>query len=59
MVDELNNVTDDVDISKDETEEVLRGLANSRAAGLDFIPTELLKWDDAMVGELTKIESMV
>ena len=59
MDDELNNVTDDVDISKDETGEGLRALANSRAAGLDFIPAELLKWDDAMVGELTKIESMV
>ena len=59
LVDELNNVTDDIDISKDETEEGMRVLANSRAAGLDFIPAELLKWDDAMVGELTKIESMV
>ena len=59
MVDELNNVTDDVDISKDETEERLRALANSKAAGLDFIPAELLKWDDTMVVELTKIASMV
>ena len=32
LVDELNNATDDVDISKDETEEGLRPLANSRAA---------------------------
>ena len=59
MVDELNNVTDDVDISKDETEERLRALANSKAAGLDFIPVELLKRGDAMVLELTKIASMV
>ena len=59
LVDELNNVTDDVDISKDETEEGLRALANSKAAGLDFIPAELLKWDDTMVVELSKIASMV
>ena len=32
LVDELNNATDDVNISKDETEEGLRALANSRAA---------------------------
>ena len=64
LVDELNNTTDDVDISmndisKDETEEGLRVLANSKAAGLDFIPADLLKWGDAMVFELTKTASMV
>ena len=47
------------DISKEETEERLRALANSKAAGLDFIPVELLKRGDAMVLELTKIASMV
>ena len=31
----------------------------SKAAGLDFIPVELLKWGDAMVLELTKTASMV
>ena len=64
MVDELNNVTNDADvsmndISKEETEERLRVLANSKAAGLDFIPVELLKRGDAMVLELTKTASMV
>ena len=64
MVDELNNVTNDADvsmndISKEETEERLRALANSKAAGLDFIPVELLKRGDAMVLELTKTASMV
>ena len=64
MVDELNNVTNDADvsmndISKEETEERLRALANSKAAGLDFIQVELLKRGDAMVLELTKIASMV
>ena len=33
--------------------------AHSKAAGLDFIPAELLKWGDAMVFELTKTASMV
>ena len=47
------------DISKEETEERLRALANSKAAGLDFIPVELLKRGDAMVLELTKTASMV
>lgn len=47
LVDELN-VTDDViisinDISKDETEEP-KAVANSKAAGLDIIHAELLKW---------------
>ena len=64
MVNELNNATDDADvsmndISKDETEERLRALANSKATGLDFIPVELLKWSDAMVLELTKTASMI
>ena len=64
MVDELNNVTNDADvsmndISKEETEERLRALANSKAAGLGFIPVELLKRGDAMVLELTKTASMV
>ena len=63
LVNELNNATDDADvsmnISKDETEERLRALANSKATGLDFIPVELLKWSDAMVLELTKTASMV
>ena len=61
---ELNNVTDDVDISmndisKDETEEGLRALGNRKGAGLDFIPRALLKWGDAMVLELTKTASIV
>ena len=64
LVDEVNNVTDDLDISmtdisKDKTEEGLTALANSKAAGLDFILAELLKWDDAMVVELTKIAGML
>ena len=63
LVDEVNSVTDDLDISmndisKDKTEEGLTALANSKGASLDFILAELLKWDDAMVVELTKIESM-
>ena len=63
MLDEVNNVTDDGDISvndisKDKTKEGLRVLAKIRAAGLDFILAELLKWGDAMVVELTKIGSM-
>ena len=63
MIDELN-VTDDVDISmndisKNETGEGLRVLANSKVAGLDFIPAELLKWGDAMILELTKTTSLV
>ena len=57
LVGELNNVTDDVDISKDKTEEGLRALANSKAACLNFIPAELLKWDDTMVVELTKLQA--
>ena len=57
------NVTDDAgismnDIPKDKTEEGLTALANIKAAGLDFILPELLKWGDAMVVELTKIASM-
>ena len=60
----LDLITDDVhvsmnDISKDETEERLRVLANSKAAGLYFMPVELLKWGDAMVLELTKTASIV
>ena len=63
LVDEVNNVTDDVDISmndisKDKTEEGLTALANIKAAGLDFILVDLLKWGCAMVDELTKISSM-
>ena len=47
LIDELN-VTDDViisinDISKDETEGP-KAVANSKAAGLDIIHAELLKW---------------
>ena len=61
LIGELN-VTDDVDISmndisKDETGKGLR--PHSKAAGLDFIPAELLKWGDAMVFELTQTASMV
>ena len=49
MDDDINNVTDDADISmndisKYEIEEGLIALANNKAAGLDFIPAELLKW---------------
>ena len=63
LADEVNNVTDDVDISmndisKNKTEEGLTALANIKAAGLDFILVKLLKWGCAMVVELTKIESM-
>ena len=63
LVDEVNNVTDDVDISmndisKNKIEEGLTALANIKAAGLDFILVDLLKWGCAMVVELTKIESM-
>ena len=48
------------DISKEEINEGLRALANNKAAGLDFIPAELLKWGgDAMVDELTKISNIV
>ena len=48
LIDELN-VTDDViisinDIFKDETEEGPKAVANSKAAGLDIIHVELLKW---------------
>ena len=43
------------DIYKEETEERRRALANSKAAGLDFIPVELLKQGDAMALELTKM----
>ena len=60
---EVNNVTDDADIStndisKDKTEEGLTVLVNIEAAGLDFILVELLKWGDAMVVGLIKISSM-
>ena len=63
LVDEVNNVTDDADIStndisKDKTEEGLTVLVNIEAAGLDFILVELLKWGDAMVVGLIKISSM-
>ena len=43
---EINNVNDDIsmnDISKEEIVEGLRALANNKAAGSDFIPSELLK----------------
>ena len=56
---------DDADISmndfpKEEIEQELRALANNRAAGLDFILAELLKWGGvAMVDELTKIANIV
>ena len=58
----LDLITDDVDvsmndISKDETGKELR--PHSKAAGLGFIPAELLKWGDAMVLELTQTASMV
>ena len=47
-------------ISKEEIKEESRALANNKAAGLDFIPAELLKCGgDAMVGELTKITNIV
>ena len=64
LVYELNNVTDDVDISmndisNDQTEEGLRVLGNRKAADSDFIPGALLKWGDAMVLGLTKTASMV
>ena len=63
LVEEVNNVTVDVDISmndisKDKTEEGLTVLPNSKAAVLDFTLAELLKWDDATVVELPKIASM-
>ena len=63
--DHINNVNDDAaisvnDISKDEIEGGLRALANNKAAVLDFIPAELLKWGgDAMVDEMTTIANIV
>ena len=63
--DHINNVNDDDaisvnDISKDEIEGGLRALANNKAAVLDFIPAELLKWGgDAMVDEMTTIANIV
>ena len=63
--DDVNNITYDPDISmndisKEEIKEGLRALANNKAALLDFIPAELLKWgDDAMVDELKKIANIV
>ena len=65
LVDDINNVTEEADtsmnnISKEEIKEGLRALGNNKAAGLDFIPAELLKWGGhAMVNELTKISSIV
>ena len=65
MDDHINNVNDDAaisvnDISKDEIEGGLRALANNKAAVLDFIPAELLKWGgDAMVDEMTTIANIV
>ena len=65
MDDDINNVTEEADISmndisKEEIKEGLRVLANNKAAGLDFIPVELLKWGgDAMVDELTKIANVI
>ena len=65
MDDHINNVNDDAaisvnDISKDEIEGELRALANKKAAVLDFIPAELLKWGgDAMVDEMTTIANIV
>ena len=44
------------DISKEEIKEGLRVLANNKAAGLDFIPVELLKWGG---DELTKIANVI
>ena len=64
-LDDNINATDDADISmnyisKEEIKEGLRGLANNKAAGLDFIPAELLKWGGvAMADELTKIPNIV
>ena len=58
--DDVNNITYNADISmndisKEEIKEGLRALANNKAARLDFIPAELLKWGgDAMVDELKK-----
>ena len=63
--DDINNATDDTDISMnsvsiEEIEEGLRALANNKAAGLDFILAELLRWGGvAMVDELTEIASIV
>ena len=60
MNDDVNNIAYDADISmndisKEEIKEGLRALANNKAARLDFIPAELLKWGgDAMVDELKK-----
>ena len=48
------------DISKEDIEEGLRALTNNKAACLDFIPAQLLKWGgDAIVDELTKITNIV
>ena len=65
MDDHINNVNDDAaisvnDISKDEIEGGLRAPANKKAAVLDFIPAELLKWGgDAMVDEMTTIANII
>ena len=62
---DINNATDYADISmnnisKEETEEGLRALANNKVASLDFISAELLKWvGDTVVDKLTKIATIV
>ena len=62
---DINNSTDDADISinditEEEREERLKALAKNKAASLDFIPAELLKWrGDTMVEKLTKIATIV
>ena len=62
---DINNSTDDADISvnnitKEEIEERLKALAKNKAASLDFISAELLKWrGDTMVEKLTKIATIV
>ena len=61
--DDINNVSDDGDISmndisREDIEERLRAPAKNKAAGLDFIPAELLSWGGAaMVDELTKLQT--
>ena len=48
------------DISIEEIEQGLRALANNKAAVLNFIPAELLKWGGvAMVEELTETPNIV
>ena len=43
-------------ISKEEIEEGLRVAANNKAASLDFIPAELLKWGSDTLTKISNID---